>query len=66
MPNVGNIEGVSVVCAEQRSSSEFRSCLMRRMTPLSVTEDQIDAILPVAGTLAALIVLLVVLVASAN
>jgi hypothetical protein len=39
---------------------------MRRMTPLSVTEDQIDAILPVAGTLAALIVLLVVLVASAN
>ena len=36
---------------------------MLRMTPLSVTEDQIDAILPVAGTLAALIVLLVVLVA---
>jgi hypothetical protein len=39
---------------------------MRRMTPLPVTEDQIDAILPVAGRLAALIVLLVVLVASAN
>ena len=66
MPNVGNIEGVSVVCAGRRSSSEFRSRLMRRMTPLPVTEDQIDAILPVAGTLAALIVLLVVLVASAN
>ena len=33
---------------------------MRRMKPLFVSDDQIDAILPVAGTLAALIVLLVV------
>ena len=63
MPNLGNIEGVSVVCAERRYSSKFRSCLMCRMTPLPDSEDQIDAILPVAGTLAALIVLLVVLVA---
>ena len=36
---------------------------MCRMKPLSLTENQIDAILPVAGTLAALIVLLIVLVA---
>ena len=36
---------------------------MCRMKPVSVSEGQIDAILPVAGTLAALIVLLVVLVA---
>lgn len=36
---------------------------MLRMKPLSVSDDQIDAILPVAGTLAALIVLLVILVA---
>ena len=38
---------------------------MRRMKPLFVSDDQIDAILHVAGTLAALIVLLVVLVAQA-
>ena len=35
---------------------------MCRTKPLSVSEDQIDAILPIAGTLVALIVLLVVLV----
>lgn len=35
---------------------------MRPMKP-SVSNDQIDAILPVAGTLAALIILLVILVA---
>jgi hypothetical protein len=33
------------------------------MKPLSLSEHQIDAILPVAGTLAALIVLLIVLAA---
>jgi hypothetical protein len=36
---------------------------MVRMKPLSISDDQIDAILPVAGTLAALIVLLVILMA---
>jgi len=35
---------------------------MRRMKPPSVSDDLIDAILPVAGTLAALIVLLVALI----
>jgi hypothetical protein len=39
---------------------------MFRMKRLSISEDQIDAILPIAGTLAALIVLLVVLVVSAD
>jgi hypothetical protein len=34
-----------------------------RMKPLSISDDQIDAILPVAGTLAALILLLVILMA---
>jgi hypothetical protein len=38
---------------------------MVRMKPLSISDDQIDAILPVAGALVALIVLLVILVASA-
>ena len=36
---------------------------MARMKPLSISDDQIDAILPVAGTLVALIVLPVILVA---
>lgn len=36
---------------------------MVRIKPLSISDDQIDAILPVAGTLAALIVLLVILMA---
>ena len=36
---------------------------MVRIRPLSISDDQIDAILPVAGTLAALIVLLVILMA---
>ena len=36
---------------------------MCRMKPRSITEDQIDAILPVAGALVALIILLIVLVA---
>ena len=36
---------------------------MCRMKHLSVSENQIDAILPVAGALVALIVLLIVLVA---
>jgi hypothetical protein len=35
---------------------------MVRIRPLSVSDDQIDAILPVAGTLAALIFLLVILI----
>ena len=35
---------------------------MRPMKPWSISDDQIDAILPVAGALAALIVLLVILV----
>jgi hypothetical protein len=35
---------------------------MVRIRPLSVSDDQIDAILPVAGTLAALIILLVILI----
>ena len=35
---------------------------MRPMKPSSISDDQIDAILPVAGTVAALIVLLVILV----
>jgi hypothetical protein len=34
-----------------------------RMKPLPISDDQIDAILPVAGTLAALIILLVILIA---
>ena len=36
---------------------------MVRMKPLPISDDQIDAILPVAGTLAALIILLVILIA---
>jgi hypothetical protein len=36
---------------------------MVRIRPLAISDDQIDAILPVAGTLVALIVLLVILVA---
>jgi hypothetical protein len=36
---------------------------MGRMKPRSISEDQIDAILPVAGTLVALVALLVVLLA---
>jgi hypothetical protein len=36
---------------------------MVRMRPLSVSDDQIDAFLPVAGALAALIILLVILIA---
>lgn len=36
---------------------------MIRMKPLSVSDDQIDAILPVAGALVALIILLVILTA---
>ena len=36
---------------------------MVRMKPSSISDDQIDAILPVAGTLAALIILLVILIA---
>ena len=36
---------------------------MVRMKRLSISDDQIDAILPVAGTLASLIVLLVILMA---
>jgi hypothetical protein len=34
---------------------------MRPMKPSSISDDQIDAILPVAGAVAALIVLLVIL-----
>jgi hypothetical protein len=33
------------------------------MKPLSISDNQIDAILPVAATLAALIILLVILIA---
>ena len=36
---------------------------MVRVKPLSISDDQIDAILPVAGTLVALVVLLVILMA---
>jgi hypothetical protein len=36
---------------------------MVRIRPLSVSDDQIDAILPVVGTLAARIILLVILMA---
>ena len=35
---------------------------MRPMTPSSISDDQIDAILPVAGAVAALIILSVILV----
>ena len=35
---------------------------MRAMKPSSISDDEIDAILPVAGALAALIILLVILV----
>jgi MFS-type transporter involved in bile tolerance (Atg22 family) len=63
--DIGNFEGVPVVCVGIGIFYRIRSCLMRRMKPLFVGDDQIDAILPVAGTLAALIVLLVVLVAQA-
>jgi hypothetical protein len=35
---------------------------MRPIKPASISNDQIDAILPVAGTVAALIILLVILV----
>jgi hypothetical protein len=35
---------------------------MRPMKPSSISDDQIDAILPVAGAVAALIILLVILV----
>ena len=34
---------------------------MRPMKPSSISDDQIDAILPVAGAVAALIILLVIL-----
>ena len=36
---------------------------MVRMKPLSISDDQIDAILPIGGTLVALIVQLVILMA---
>jgi len=42
-------------------SPEGRSCPMRPVKRLSISDDQIDAILPVAGAVAALIVLLVIL-----
>lgn len=36
---------------------------MVRRKPLSISDDQIDAILPIAGAVAALVVLLVILMA---
>jgi hypothetical protein len=58
-----NFETVLVVCAGIGNFSRMKECSMVRMRRLSISDDQIDAILPVAGTLAALIVLLVILMA---
>jgi hypothetical protein len=58
--DVGNFEGVPVVCAGIEIFYRMQELFDGRMKLLFVSDDQIDAILPVAGTLAALIVLLVV------
>jgi hypothetical protein len=50
------------LCRRKEISPEGRSCPMRPMKPSSISDDQIDAILPVAGAVAALIVLLIILV----
>jgi len=49
------------LCRRKEISPEGRSCPMRPVKRLSISDDQIDAILPVAGAVAALIVLLVIL-----
>jgi len=51
----------SGLCRRKEISPEGRSCPMRPMKLSSISDDQIDAILPVAGAVAALIVLLVIL-----
>jgi len=63
MPHVGNFEGVPVVCAGIEIFYRMWELFDAPHEIPSVSDDQIDAILPVAETLAALIVLLVVLVA---
>jgi len=50
------------LCRREEISPEGRSCPMRPMKPSSISDDQIDAILPVAGAVAALIILSVILV----
>ena len=46
----------------QGISSDWRSRPVCQIKPPFVSDDQVDAILPVAGTLVALIVLLVILI----
>jgi hypothetical protein len=47
---------------DTRSFSQMGSCRMCRIKMPFVSDDKFDAILPVAGTLAALIALLVILI----
>jgi hypothetical protein len=46
----------------ERSSPAFRRCPMRQIKTPLMSDDKMDAILPVAGTLIALIIVLIVLV----
>ncbi|HEY2532000.1 MAG TPA: hypothetical protein VGJ20_29420 [Xanthobacteraceae bacterium] len=55
----GNFTEISCVCG---GFSQMGSCPMCRIKMPFVSDDKFDAILPVAGTLAALIALLVILI----